>query len=85
MTESVAGLIGVGVGLALALFANWKVLPRVVDAQRRTHARGASAGRADGDIDRLIRRTTWAYRLAFPVVCAVVGNDIGTRIWGALQ
>ncbi|BBF92233.1 hypothetical protein [Blastochloris tepida] len=85
MTELVAGLIGIGVGLAFALFANLKVLPRVIEAQRQTHARRASAGGAVGDIDRLTRITTLAYRLAFPVVTGVVGYDLGTRLWGLLQ
>ena len=82
MTELVAGLLGVGAGLAFALFANLVVLPRVLEAQRRTHARAGDPGQ---DIDRVTRTTTWAYRLAFPVVAGVVGYDVGTRLWGLMQ
>ncbi|KAA5601133.1 hypothetical protein [Blastochloris sulfoviridis] len=85
MTELVAGLFGVGVGLAFALFANMAVLPRVLEAQRQTHAQRESAGGSGGDIARLTRITTLAYRLAFPVVCGVVGYDLGTRLWGLMQ
>ncbi|NJL07847.1 MAG: hypothetical protein HC829_02580 [Bacteroidales bacterium] len=85
MTELFAGMLGVGVGLAFALFANMAMLPRVLEAQRRTHAQRARAGGSGGDIDRVARITTLAYRLAFPVVCGVVGYDLGTRLWGLLQ
>jgi hypothetical protein len=85
MTESVAGWVGLGLGLAFALFANLVVLPRVLEAQRRTHARAANAGGPSQDIERVTRVTTWAYRLAFPVVAGVVGYDLGTRLWGLMQ
>lgn len=85
MTEFVAGLLGVGLGLAFALFANLVVLPRVLEAQRWKHARAAHAGGPGQDIERVTRVTTWAYRLAFPLVAGVVGYDLGTRIWGLMQ